>query len=65
MSENTDQNNSEYGHFLRSECVISDRILLFYVTKNKNSACIFYKKLVNEKTSSSLPKILRNFISKL
>ena len=29
MRENTDQNNSEYGHFLRSETLVSDFQKLF------------------------------------
>ena len=32
MRENADQNNSEYGHFLRSECKFSQNLLFMLVT---------------------------------
>ena len=32
MRENTDQNNSEYGHFLRSVLVMSHVLLVYWMT---------------------------------
>ena len=33
MLENADQNNSEYGHFLRSECFLA---YFYYIGKSEN-----------------------------